>query len=422
MFKRLILSIIFPLGILHSMDPSLLELRRTGNNNSINEQEIVLKQDGRCWLALLPKEIVKEIIKVTIDKSCDSLDFAKTIVRLDRINKLFYAVINKDPRMIKLLHEKLESLKKEFLGQKFSYEPMPLKAETTKQTSISDALSFDKAKGSYIQKIERCLASQYELEHVISLNELSANLLGKDHNLIWILVCNIDPNCTDYQGRPLIFRLSSNNLLDIVKLWIKKGANINAQERGGFTTLMICIVNSQAKIFDLLLQNKADLDIQNESGNCALGLALEFHESNMAKILIDKKANVNLKDYLGITPLMILVTKFLPEKLDILKLLIDSGADIFALNDKNESAIDLVKESQLASIYKVDQLLKAEMNKQCQAVLKDENHGCEICASQFDFENEVGFKLKCNHVFHKDCIMPWVKEHKNCPICKLEVK
>ena len=27
-------------------------------------------------------------------------------------------------------------------------------------------------------------------------------------------------------------------------------------------------------------------------------------------------------------------------------------------------------------------------------------------------------KLKCNHMYHKECIDPWIKINKNCPLCK----
>ena len=46
---------------------------------------------------------------------------------------------------------------------------------------------------------------------------------------------------------------------------------------------------------------------------------------------------------------------------------------------------------------------------------------CFICMENF-VENEVITKIKCDHIFHKDCIKPWLcKQSTKCPICRVEV-
>ena len=50
---------------------------------------------------------------------------------------------------------------------------------------------------------------------------------------------------------------------------------------------------------------------------------------------------------------------------------------------------------------------------------------CSICLEELfpeDIENtnEV-IELKCNHMFHKACLDPWIKINKNCPLCKNNV-
>ena len=46
---------------------------------------------------------------------------------------------------------------------------------------------------------------------------------------------------------------------------------------------------------------------------------------------------------------------------------------------------------------------------------------CFICMESF-VENEVITKIKCNHIFHKECIKPWLcKQSTKCPICRVEV-
>ena len=51
---------------------------------------------------------------------------------------------------------------------------------------------------------------------------------------------------------------------------------------------------------------------------------------------------------------------------------------------------------------------------------EEENDICSICLEKyFDEENlKKVVKLKCNHLFHKECIDSWIRINKNCPMCK----
>ena len=50
---------------------------------------------------------------------------------------------------------------------------------------------------------------------------------------------------------------------------------------------------------------------------------------------------------------------------------------------------------------------------------------CSICLEELfpeDVENSNQvIELKCNHMFHKECLDPWIKTNKNCPLCKNNV-
>jgi SUMO ligase MMS21 Smc5/6 complex component len=49
------------------------------------------------------------------------------------------------------------------------------------------------------------------------------------------------------------------------------------------------------------------------------------------------------------------------------------------------------------------------------------NIDCSICISALIKDDEI-IKTKCNHTFHKDCIIKYLKEYNNkCPICRTEV-
>lgn len=51
---------------------------------------------------------------------------------------------------------------------------------------------------------------------------------------------------------------------------------------------------------------------------------------------------------------------------------------------------------------------------------KDINETCAICIEPLK-EGDTSIVLKCNHVFHKDCIISWFKKELICPICRSPV-
>ena len=46
---------------------------------------------------------------------------------------------------------------------------------------------------------------------------------------------------------------------------------------------------------------------------------------------------------------------------------------------------------------------------------------CTICQVEFE-EGEDVLLLPCKHVFHGECIAPWLAENKCCPVCKHELE
>ncbi|XP_051877494.1 E3 ubiquitin-protein ligase RNF128 isoform X3 [Pristis pectinata] len=45
---------------------------------------------------------------------------------------------------------------------------------------------------------------------------------------------------------------------------------------------------------------------------------------------------------------------------------------------------------------------------------------CAVCIEAYK-PNDVVRILTCNHLFHKNCIDPWLLEHRTCPMCKCDI-
>ncbi|XP_020885345.1 LOW QUALITY PROTEIN: probable E3 ubiquitin-protein ligase RHC2A [Arabidopsis lyrata subsp. lyrata] len=50
----------------------------------------------------------------------------------------------------------------------------------------------------------------------------------------------------------------------------------------------------------------------------------------------------------------------------------------------------------------------------------DSNLPCAICREDF-VVGESARKLPCNHLYHNDCIIPWLTSHNSCPLCRFEL-
>lgn len=45
---------------------------------------------------------------------------------------------------------------------------------------------------------------------------------------------------------------------------------------------------------------------------------------------------------------------------------------------------------------------------------------CSICLEDF-VPKEIVTVTPCNHMFHEDCIVPWVTNHGSCPVCRFGI-
>lgn len=73
--------------------------------------------------------------------------------------------------------------------------------------------------------------------------------------------------------------------VEITRLLIEKGADINARGQDGRTPLMIAAIKGYAEIVKLLIANGADVTIRSAKGETALSLAKAYNNNEIQKLL-----------------------------------------------------------------------------------------------------------------------------------------
>ncbi len=125
------------------------------------------------------------------------------------------------------------------------------------------------------------------------------------------------------------FLAMQSERLNVVRLLIEHGANVDAQSKSLSTPLHVAVVRRNVDIVKLLIEKGANIDAQSDDGDTPLHDAVWQGCFDLAEVLISNGANVNLRNMFGRTPL-----HHSQSLLDIVVLLAEHGANINA-GDEN---------------------------------------------------------------------------------------
>ena len=67
-----------------------------------------------------------------------------------------------------------------------------------------------------------------------------------------------------------------------------------------------------------------------------------------------------------------------------------------------------------------DALKELKLHKITQKEI-DEKIECSVCKDEYEMDEEVKI-MPCKHMFHKDCLDPWLKLRNTCPVCRYSLK
>ena len=70
----------------------------------------------------------------------------------------------------------------------------------------------------------------------------------------------------------------------------------------------------------------------------------------------------------------------------------------------------------------VDESTELLINNQNLNIVDSRLVNCTICLEPMYISDTINiFKTDCDHYFHNDCIMIWLREQRRCPICRCSI-
>ncbi|QBQ97563.1 ankyrin repeat domain-containing protein [Paraburkholderia pallida] len=149
----------------------------------------------------------------------------------------------------------------------------------------------------------------------------------------------MDPNATDSQGMPLLV-LAAREKSDKVAavLLDNPKTNIAAEDKAGENALMLASLNGDMELVKLLITKGAEV---NKQGWTPLHYAAANGQDDVAKLLIGYSADVNALSPNGTTPLMMAARG---DHMSTANLLLDHGANLNAKNQIGMNALDFAKQ------------------------------------------------------------------------------
>ncbi|CAH0549306.1 unnamed protein product [Brassicogethes aeneus] len=171
------------------------------------------------------------------------------------------------------------------------------------------------------------------------INALHLSVFNNSVDITKLLIRNgVNINKNNRYGVSALSLATINGNLEIVKDLVRNHADINAQDIDGLSPLMFAVDNNHTETAEYLINQGADVNLRDSKyTGTALHFAAATGNVEIAKVLLSKKADIDAQDINGNSPLMFAVSN---NHTETAKFLINQGADV-NLRDSKDNATAL---------------------------------------------------------------------------------
>ncbi|MDR2149731.1 MAG: ankyrin repeat domain-containing protein [Spirochaetaceae bacterium] len=165
----------------------------------------------------------------------------------------------------------------------------------------------------------------------------------------FLLKKNVDIDAKDSSGSTPLHEATRMGHETVLSLLIEAGADVNAQDAKGNSALHLATPKDQYKdILELLLSHKANPNLRDGHGNSPLHIAIMLNrDPATVKLLLDHGADISIRNIEGKTSLYLAVQD---ERLMYIALLLEYGANIFAVDNKGTTPFEKALLEELKSL------------------------------------------------------------------------
>ena len=158
---------------------------------------------------------------------------------------------------------------------------------------------------------------------------------------------NLDPKTSRLNtfsfrvGYTPLHTAASVNHIEMVKLLIKHGANINSKDEADNSPLHLATYHGHGKMAKLLIESGAYIHSRNYNDNLPIQMAAHAGLPEVIQQLIEAGSPINAQDQVGDTPLH---DAALQGQVEAAQVLIEAGADVNATNNAGKTPLDLAEQ------------------------------------------------------------------------------
>lgn len=206
------------------------------------------------------------------------------------------------------------------------------------------------------QIIDRLLLNNGDI--INSKDSVSRGILNHDEHFMFpnfnslklLLEKGIDINMRGFHNLTPLMRIVTfeNEVSEILKLFINNGADVNAKDQRGITPLFYAADSGNINIMKYLIYKGAEVNFVNNLNENPLLYMIDDEDLpsetvfQVASLLIENGLNIHAQDDEGNSALM---KASILGNYEVVKLLIEKGAELNILNNNNESILDVTPDA-----------------------------------------------------------------------------